>query len=253
MSVKIDENFEKEKLIDKLKTLDHNDGLWMIPLVEFVFETYANDLFRILHREFRSTQGNPAYDRRKLFLALSYAIRFAVDHDLTKVARLCRTDKVLEIILGEDRPCGLTFENFLLKSEPAVLKRLSICTVMELNDLELLDFSRLFTDSSDAKINGSVHYKVNKMDIECVKLMKELGLLHDRSHKKKMKLNRRKLLKVRKENSEDIEMVKLIDHILENFKLYDKRVYMKLDEIEEYLDEDSDSYVCIMFFLNLNS
>ena len=34
---------------------------------------------------------------------------------------------------------------------------------------------------------------------------------------------------------------------MKNFKLYDKRVYDKLDILEKYLEDDPDSYVCIMF------
>ena len=111
---------------------------------------------------------------------MSYASRFEVDHDLTKVARLCRTDKILEEILGDDKPCNVTFDNFLSKSDGHIMKSLAICTVMEMNDLGFLDFSRLYTDSTDAKINGSVHYKVGKDEIEGIKLMNELGLLHNR-------------------------------------------------------------------------
>ena len=246
MSIRIDENFNENRIVSHLKTLSYDEGRWFVPVVEFVFTDYGNDLFEILNREFRSTRGNPAYDRRKLFLAHSYSTRFDVDHDLTKVARLCKTDKVLEEILGEDKPCGVTFENFLSGSDVRVMKRLSICTLMELNDLGYLDFSRLYTDSSDGKINGSVHYKVGKDDVEGIKLMKELGLLHNRSQKQ-MKLKKRKLIKIKNESPEDIEKVELINHILKNFKLHDRRVYDKLEEIEEYLEKDPESYVCIMF------
>lgn len=31
-----------------------------------------------------------------------------------------------------------------------------------MNDLELLDFTRLYTDSTDALINGSIHYKISR-------------------------------------------------------------------------------------------
>ncbi len=68
---------------------------------------------------------------------------------------------------------------------------------MELNDLELLDFSRLYTDSSDGKTNGSVHYKISKDEVERIKLMKELGLLHNRSQKQ-MKVKKKKTTKNQK-------------------------------------------------------
>ncbi len=109
MSVKIDENFNEKEIVDYLKTLDYDDGRWFVAIVKFTFTDYANDLFDLLHREFGSRRGPSAYDRQKLFLAMSYSSRFDIDHDLTKVSRLCRTEKVLGKIRGSDRPCGVTF------------------------------------------------------------------------------------------------------------------------------------------------
>ena len=246
MSIKIDENFNEKEITDYLKTLDKDDGRWFVPIVKFIFTDYANDQFDRLHCEFESRRGRSAYDRRKLFLAMSYSSRFEIDHDLTKVSRLCRTDKVLGKIMGSDKPCSVTFNNFLANSDPHVMKILSVCTLMELNDLELLDFSRLFSDSTDAKINGSVHYKINKDEVKAIKLMKKLGLLHNRSQKQ-MKLKRRKLLAIKNDPNTNAETIETIDIILKNFKLYDRRVYAKLNEIEQYLADDPDSYVCIMF------
>lgn len=245
MSVKIDENFKEDILIDNLKK-HGKDGRWFTPVVEFVFTKYANDLFQDLNDEFSSTKGASAYDRRKLFLAMSYASIFDVDHDLTKVSRLCRTDHILGEIMGGDTPCGLTFDNFLKKSNPRVMKKLSICTVMEINDLEEIDFSTIYTDSSESKINGSVHYKINQDDVVGLEFMNEHKLLHNRSHKQ-MKKNRRKLEKLKEKYSDDTEKQGIIKHILKNFSIYDKRLYNKLDELKEYLDDDKESYVCVMF------
>ena len=50
---------------------------------------------------------------------------------------------------------------------------------MELNDLECLDFKRIYCDSTDAKINGSVNYKVKLIDLKCFKLLKKWNLLHN--------------------------------------------------------------------------
>ena len=39
------------------------------------------------------------------------------------------------------------------------MKAIFICTLVELNDLGYLDFKRIYCDSTDGKINGSVNYK----------------------------------------------------------------------------------------------
>ena len=186
MSIKVDPEFTKEILEEKLKAYGE-DGYWMIPQVEFVFSQPGAEFLNDLNREFKTRAGPPAYDRRKLHLCMVYASIFEVDHDLTKVARLCRTDKILADILGNDRPCNVTFDNYLNGSNPKIMKVLSICSLIEFNDLKFLDFTRIFTDSTDAKINGSAHYKVSQDEIDGIKLMNKLNLLHNRSHKKNEK------------------------------------------------------------------
>lgn len=246
MSIRLDENFDKERIISYLKSLNNDVAYWFIPFVEFVFTDYGNNLFNEINSRFRSVRGSPAIDRRKLFLGLIYAIKFEIDYDLAKVALLGHTDKILSFIMGDDRPCSVTYNNFLTQTDSHILKKLSVCTLMELNDLEFIDFRRMYTDSTDAKINGSVHYKVNKDDVEGLKLMNKLGLLHNRSIKK-MKKNKRKLLEIKDALNDSEEMVEIIDHVLKNFKLYDRRVYDKLNKIEQYLVDDPESEICIMF------
>lgn len=244
MSIEIDENFTRDIFVKKLKE-STEEGRNLIPIVDFIFSDYGSDLFDRINRDFRSPFGPKAYDRRKLYLAISHASFYEIDHDLKKVSRLCRNDKIMEQLFGDKTPCNVTFDNFLNQCNPHILKTLSLCTVMELNDLQTLDFSRIYTDSTDAKINGSAHYKVSQKEIDGLELMNELNLLHNRSTKK-IKNNRKKLIKYR-DKCEDKDEIEIINHVLKNFKLYDKRLYDKLDTLKEYLKEVPDGYISVMF------
>ena len=93
MSIKIDENFNETRIIDYLKTLDHDDGKWFIPTIEFIFSESASAIFERINRKHESIRGYPAYDRRKLYIPFAYSTRFGIDHDLAKIEKLCRTDR----------------------------------------------------------------------------------------------------------------------------------------------------------------
>ena len=115
-----------------------------------------------------------------------------------------------------------------------------------MNDLGYLDFKRIYCDSTDGKINGSVNYKVNLMDLKCLKLMHDWGYLHNGTAYK-MNKYRKKVEKLLKTYENDEEMKEYHEHILKNFRIYDKKVYRKYNEFKKYLDDDPDGYVCVMF------
>ena len=246
MSVENDEEFNLDTILRKLDTHGKN-GFKMKPFAIFLFEPPVAQQFERLNREYRSKQGNVAYDRRKLYFAMSYGINYDVDCDLAKMADLCRTDKILGDVLGEDfTPVGQTFNNFLANSNRQVMKTISLCSVMDMNDLELLDFTRIYTDSTDALINGSIHYKISRKEVEYFKLMNEWNLLHNGSVKK-MKRNHKLLMEKQEEYADNEEICESIDEISKKFSLYDKIILNRLDRIEEFLDDNPDSEVCIMF------
>lgn len=174
---------------------------------------------------------------------------YAQDHNvytLTGVSYLCRNDDVLKCFTNGITPSPNCLDEFLKNSNPLVMKAITICTLVELNDLGCLDFRRIYCDSTDAKINGSVNYKVKLEDLKCFKLLNKWNLLHNGTAEK-MNKNRKKLEKLLKNYENDEETVKCIKHILKNYSLYRKNAYRKYDLFEKYLNEDPDGYVCVMF------
>lgn len=244
MPLEKDDDFNKDDIIDRLKAKG-KDGNQMITYVEFLFSPAVLMLFSILNLKFIFKRGRPAYNRIKLYGIFMYAQDHNV-YTLTGVSYLCRNDEVLKCFTNGITPSPNCLDDFLRKSNTLVMKAITICTLVELNDLEFLDFRRIYCDSTDAKINGSVNYKVKLDDLKCFKLLNEWNLLHN-GKADKMNKNRKKLEKLLKKYENDKEMVKCIKHILKNYGLYRKTAYRKYDIFEKYLNEDPDGYVCVMF------
>lgn len=244
MPLEKDDDFNKDAIIERLKA-EGRDGNRMITYVEFLFSPAVQMLFHILNSEFIFKRGHPAYNRIKLYGIFMYANEQNA-YTLTSVSYLCRNDKVLRCFTNGIEPSPNCLDDFLRKSNRVVMKAITICTLIELNDLEYLDFRRIYCDSTDAKINGSVNYKVDLTDLKCFKLLDEWNLLHNGTANK-MNKNRRKLEKLLKEHEDDEEMVKYIKHMFKHYGLYRKSAYRKYSVFKKYLDEDPDGYVCVMF------
>ena len=76
--------------------------------------------------------------------------------------------------------------------------------------------------------------------------MNEWNLLHNGSVKK-MKRNHKLLMEKQEEYADNEQICESIDEISKKFSLYDKIILNRLDRIEEFLDDNPDSEVCIMF------
>ena len=244
MSLEKDDDFNKDDIIDRLKSKGKY-GNRMITYVEFLFSSPVLMLFSILNLKFRFKRGHPAYNRIKLYGIFMYASDQNV-YTLTGVSYLCRNDEVLKCFMNGITPSPHCLDDFLRKSNRLVMKAITICTLVELNDLSEVDFRRIYCDSSDAKINGSVNYKVNLTDLKCFKLLHDCNLLHNGTAYKINK-NRKKLEKMLEEYKNDDEMTEYIKYILKNYGLYRKTAYRKYDVFEKYLENDPDGYVCVMF------
>ena len=189
MPLEKDDNFNKDEIIERLKAKG-KDGNRMITYVEFLFSPAVLMLFHILNSEFVFKRGRPAYNRIKLYGIFMYAYDQNV-YTLTGVSYLCRNDEVLRCFTNGITPSPNCLDDFLRKSDRIIMKAITICTLIELNDQEYLDYRRIYCDSTDAKINGSVNYKVDLTDLKCFKLLSEWNLLHNGAVDK-MNKNRKK-------------------------------------------------------------
>lgn len=244
MVLKKMDSFNKDDINGRLKAKGR-DGRWFMIYVDFLFSIPVQVLIIFLNMKFMKTKGHPAYDRTLLLGILMYAFHQNV-FTLTGVSYLTRNDEVLKCFTCGEEISANTFDNFLRESSPVVMKAIFVCTLVELNDLGYVDFRRIYCDSTNANINGSIHYKVVLCDLEAFQLLNEWGLIHNGAAGKMDKYWKR-VNKKKELYKDDEEMLELIDHILKNFKLYNKRVYRKYPVFEKYLSEDPDGYVSVMF------
>ena len=59
------------------------------------------------------------------------------------VAYLCRNDEVLRCFTNGIEQSANCLDDFLKKSNRVIMKAITICTLVELNDLGYLDFKRI--------------------------------------------------------------------------------------------------------------
>ena len=76
--------------------------------------------------------------------------------------------------------------------------------------------------------------------------MKKHKILHN-GKKKSMNRSINKLFQLRQENIENEKTVELIDVILTRIQIYNHRIYRKLDEFEEALNNSNKDFVCITY------
>ena len=99
---------------------------------------------------------------------------------------------------------------------------------MRFNEYDLLKFLHYFVDGTDAIIRGSKFYKIYQIELKAMKFMAEHNLLHN-SKEKQMKRSINKLNKLKKQNTDDEEIQKLIDIIIPRIQIYNHRLYKRLD------------------------
>ena len=79
-----------------------------------------------------------------------------------------------------------------------------------------------------------------------MKFMSEHTLLHN-SKEKQMKRSINKLNKLKEQNTDDEEMQKLIDIIIPRIQIYNHRLYKKIDEFEQAIENSNKDFVSITY------
>lgn len=237
-------DFNKVKLMYKLKKLkNRRNSLLMI--VEFVFSPIIQELINELNSKFNSNVGRPAYPREMLLGVLLYCFHLKMENFI-EIERECSKNRFLRIFTCNTEPKSSTFKRFLEESDRLVIKKIFIATLVKLNDLRFLNFTKLFLDGTDALVNGSKHYKITLDEINALKLLKKWNILHNNTEKT---INRTKSVLEEKLEiySHDEEKLKLINLALKRIELYNIKIYKKRKEFEQILVERKTKHVCITF------
>jgi len=237
-------NFNKKYIINALEKMDNPPKI-LLTIVEFIFSPIIQDLISELNSKFDSNRGRRAYPREMILGILLYCFHSNMEN-LVEIERECCKNRFLRIFTCGLEPKAITFKRFLENSDPLVIKKIFIATLVKLNDLRFLNFSKLFLDGTDALVNGSKHYKITLDEVNALKQLKKWNLLHNNDEKSiarsKKGLNEKLVI-----YAHDEEKLKLINLALKRIELYNIRMYKKRSKFEKLLLERDTKYVCITF------
>lgn len=244
MSVMEINGFNKVCIMNKLN-INNKACMRMKLIVGFIFSACILSLTDMLNSKFNSKKGNKAYPRALLLGVLL----FCFDKNLQNLSDFkeeCENNRILRMFTCGKTPSESTLKRFLTESDPDIIRKIFLYSLVLLNDLDELDTAKLFIDSTDAIVNGSIHYKVNKRSIRLFRMLKRMKLLHNNRMQSKEK-TRKGLIKLKMNNSDNKDLVEDIDYILNHLNLFNKNVYKKIDDLEYFLDKSGQKYVSIMF------
>lgn len=200
---------------------------------------------RKLNEPYVKTKGRKAYDRR-MILTLSIYMKSNNIHGYREMERECRNNIVLLRFTGKQTPGHDVFRRFFRETDRTILKKIFYGCLVRFNDYNYLTFEKLFIDSTDALVNASINYTINKKQINALKQIQEWGLLHDgKRYNIDSMVCELKNMKLKYQN--DKKILKLIDIALKKPKIYTLKNYNKIPLFEKAMEENNTSTVPISF------
>ena len=121
-------------------------------------------------------------------------------------------------------------------------------SLIRLNDYGWLDLAQLFVDSTDALVNASKYYLIHFKEIENVKKIKKLGLLHN-GKKGSPKRFKQKLNKILESEDLDEETEKVLKLALKNSKIHCRKVFNNIIELERAIEKIMNIMFLLVFLM----
>ena len=166
---------------------------------------------------------------------------------LKMIEEICEGTNLLNKFTYGFNPKEDSFRRFLKDSNPRIIKSIFLYSLIKFEDYGWLDFTQLFVDGTDALVNASKNYLIHSNEIENVKKIKELGLLHN-GKRPQIKKFKEKVTRILTENTEsDKQTEETLKLALKNSKIYFRNVYKDLDELEQAINENRKDYVSVSF------
>lgn len=239
------DSFTKDTIHAELKKERYDDVKTIRKIVNLIFTPCIIDIVNELEKDFKK-QGNRHYSRLLLLGIILYCFSHKM-YKYTDIANECRKNRFLRIFTRGAEPCENTFRNFLNESDTEEMRKIFLYTLVRFNDHDLLKFLHYFIDSTDAIVRGSKYYKIYKVELEAMKLMKKHNLLHNPQKPKQIKRSIDKLLKIKEEHINEENIVELIDMIIPRIQIYNYKMYKHIDEFEQAIKNSNKDFVCITY------
>ena len=238
------DGFDKDTIYQDLRKENRNDVRLIYIIMDLIFSPAVMDIVKELEEDFKDN-GNRHYPRLLLLGIVLYCFK-QKDYKYEDIVLACKSNLFLRIFTRGAEPCESTFRNFLNTPKPDSFRKIFLYTLLRFNEYDLLKFLHYFVDGTDAIIRGSKFYKIYQIELKAMKFMAEHNLLHN-SKEKQMKRSINKLNKLKKQNTDDEEMQKLIGIIIPRIQIYNHRLYKRIDEFEQAIENSNKDFVCITY------
>lgn len=244
--LKIIKSFRLSIISNRLKKKCSESSLLLLSIAEYLFSDPIQEIIAVLDSEFDNPRGPRAYPRTLIIGVLMFCLYKGIT-SLKMIEEICEDSNLLNKFTCGFNPKEDSFRRFLKDSNPRIIKSIFLYSLIKFEDYGWLDFTRLFVDGTDALVNASKNYLIHSNEIENVKKIKELGLLHN-GKRPQIKKFKEKVTRILTENTElDKQTKETLKLALKNSKIYCRNVYKNLDELEQAINENRKDYVSVSF------
>lgn len=244
--LKIIKSFRLSIISNRLKKISKESALFLLSIAEYLFSDEIQELIAVLDSEFDKPRGPRAYPRTLIIGVLMFCLYKGIT-SLSIIEEYCEDSRILNKFTCGFNPKEDVFRRFLKDSDTRIVKSIFLYSLIRFEDYGWLDFTRLFVDGTDALVNASKNYLIHFNEIENVKRIKEMGLLHN-GKRPQIKQFKEKVTRILSENDDlSKQTIKSLKLALKNSKIYCRNVYKNLDELEQAINENTKDYVSISF------
>ena len=234
-----------ENLDNELRSLTVDTSNYR-SIIEFVFEDCIVDLMDELDSQFDSELGPPVYPRLMILLILLFGEEKGIEH-YTELNETCYTDDVFKVLINERVPSRNILSSFIHLDEDLIFTSIFLYTLVKINDYDFFPQKNSnYLDGTDVRIDGSVNYLITEDEIEALELIHKFKLIHDGSKEQIRKVRLKMKLKLKYYKNHP-KYAKLLGLALKRTKIYNWKVYTKIDEFKEALTNVNKNYVSINF------
>ncbi|MDR3223653.1 MAG: hypothetical protein LBT66_08005 [Methanobrevibacter sp.] len=171
MSVKKLNSFDELLIDEKLKELGNSSNI-MMDINNFVHKRIIQDIIGEFDDKFSSNVSCPAIPRTLLFGVVLYAFSKNVS-TASEIINLTDSDRYLRTFTCNTKISNTTLKRFLEEGDKILLKKIHLATLVEANGYNILEYLHLYVDGTDAKVNGSKHYKIYREEYETLTKLNE--------------------------------------------------------------------------------
>ena len=210
MATKIIKSFRLSIIKNRLIINGSEYAMEFLSIIVYLFMDEVQELIHELDLKFNSKRGPKAYPRTLVLGVLMFALKIGKTN-LKSISSFCEDSSLINMFTSGFNPKEDVYRRLLKDSDPRILKKIFLFSLIRLNDYGWLDLAQLFVDGTDALVNASKYYLIHLEEIENVKKIKKLGLIHNgkKSSPKRFKQKLNKILESEDLDEETEKVLKL--------------------------------------------